>query len=268
MLTEHRLTGRLLACALALSLGLSGAASAQCRLALALGLDVSASVDANEYELQRLGLAAALGAPDVRHAILSGAPGDVALAVYEWSGFFQQTLHLDWTWLRSEADIDRARGALANMRRGHDDFPTAVGQALGYGGALLARSPDCARRVLDLSGDGVHNHGYGPDAAYRNFPLRDVTVNGLVIGQDPEIAEFYRNKVLFGPAAFMIRTEDFAGFEAAMTRKLYREINDIMLGDLAPAPPRPAPPVQSPAQSLARPLARRVALARIGPHPQ
>jgi len=250
------LAGRVLPSALALALAaLPRAAQADCRLALALGLDVSASVDADEYELQRLGLAAALDAPDVRHAILSGAPGDVALAVFEWSGFFQQTLHLDWTWLRSHADIDRARAALAGMERGHDDFPTAIGQALGYGGALLARSPDCARRVLDLSGDGVHNHGYGPGAAYRNFPLREVTVNGLVIGPDPELEAYYRRNVLFGPAAFLIQTSDFAGFEAAMTRKLYREINDTMVGGLR----RPAP------RQLALAMARD---GRANPHLQ
>ena len=62
------------------------AAQTPCRLALLLALDVSSSVDAEEHELQKAGIAASLNDPDIRHAILNGGPGTVALAVYEWSG--------------------------------------------------------------------------------------------------------------------------------------------------------------------------------------
>ncbi|WP_259400240.1 DUF1194 domain-containing protein [Roseovarius sp. SCSIO 43702] len=223
---------RLAAClALILVAGSAWSQAAPCRLALALGLDVSSSVDAREYDLQRLGLAAALDAPEVRHAILSGSPGDVALAVYEWSGFNQQKLHLDWTLLRSNADINRAIAALAAMERSHDDFPTAIGQGLGFGANTLARAPDCARKVLDISGDGINNAGFGPAAAYRHFPFEDVTVNGLVISRDIEkTISYYRDNVLYGPGAFMIVTADFEGFAEAMARKLHREINDLVFG--------------------------------------
>ncbi|MDR9395046.1 MAG: DUF1194 domain-containing protein [Roseovarius sp.] len=224
-----------LAAILAVALLLAPAAQAQaqapCRLALALALDVSSSVDARDYALQRRGLAAALDAPEVRHAILNGGPGEVALAVYEWSGFRQQKLHLDWTRLRSDADIDRAVQALAAMTRGDDDFPTALGAGLGYGATLLGRGPACDRRVLDVSGDGVNNFRYGPADAYRHFPFNGVTVNGLVIlGQQAEVATYYRDTVLHGPGAFMVVATGFEKYRAAMTRKLYREINDIVLG--------------------------------------
>ena len=213
----------------------AGFAQANCRLALVLALDVSSSVDAQEYELQRLGLAAALNAPDVRHAILHGGKGDVALAVYEWSGFNQQKLHLDWTLLRNNDDIDQAVAVLAKMSRSHDNFPTSVGQALGYGATVLKRAPHCTRQVIDMSGDGVNNHGYGPAAAYRNFPFDGVIVNGLVLlGESPHVAEFYRRKILRGSGAFLIVANGFDEFRTAMTRKLFREINDIMVGQLAP----------------------------------
>jgi len=218
-----------------LCLGLwAGAATAQqCRLALVLALDVSSSVDAQEYEIQRLGLATALDSDDVRHAILRGAPGYVALAVYEWSGFYQQKLHLDWTALRSQQDIDQAVLALAGMQRQPGDFPTSIGQALGYGATVLTRAPDCARRVIDISGDGINNHGYGPAAAYRNFPFDGVTVNALVISREVnKVVEYYRKNVIRGDNAFMIVARDFEGFAEAMSRKLYREINDLVVGDI------------------------------------
>ena len=225
--------------ALCVTLALFGVPAAQaqpCRLALVLALDVSSSVDAVEYDLQRVGLASALDAEDVRHAILRGGRGDVALSVYEWSGFNQHKLHLDWVLLRSNADIDNAVRLLAKMERSHDDFPTAVGQALGYGATLMARGPDCTRRVIDMSGDGINNYGFGPESAYRHFPFQGVTVNGLVIlGHSGDVLRYYHEKVVRGPNAFVMAANGFEDFQNAMTRKLYREINDIILGEAARA---------------------------------
>ena len=216
-----------------LFLSIATIADAKCRLALVLALDVSSSVDAVEYDLQRVGLAAALNSELVRGAILRGADGSVALAVYEWSGFYQHKLQYDWAVLDSHDAIDEAVRVLAKMERSHDDFPTAVGQALGYGAMLLQRGPECERRVIDVSGDGINNYGYGPRAAYRNFPFENVTVNGLVIlGQSPEVLRYYHEQVALGQQAFVISANGFEEFEDAMTKKLFREINGIVLGQL------------------------------------
>ena len=207
-------------------------AEAACRLALVLALDVSSSVDDREYELQSKGLAAALNAPDIRHAILSGR-GEVALAVYEWSGRHREKLHLDWTILRSHADITRAAAALADMERATSEFPTALGAALGYGAQVMTRAPECARRVIDVSGDGINNQGFSPALAYKHFPFQNITVNGLVIlGHDAAVLRHYRDEVLRGPGAFLEVADGFEDFQRAMERKLFREISDIVLGAL------------------------------------
>lgn len=217
--------------AIATALMCAGSAQAECRLALALALDVSSSVDGEEYDLQKRGLAAALNSNDVRHAILNGAPGHVSLAVYEWSGRNQQKLHLDWTLLRTPDDIDRAVVALAKMTRSFDEFPTAIGHGLAYGALLLKRAPICHRKVIDVSGDGRNNHGYGPQTVYKHFPVEDVTVNGLVIlGDQGDVLSYYRQEVQRGPGAFVEIADGFEDFEAAMTRKLFREISDLMIG--------------------------------------
>lgn len=214
------------------------AGAQDCRLALVLALDVSSSVDELEYDLQRLGLASALDAPEVRHAILRGGAGAVALSAYEWSGRYKQKVLLNWTLLRVEADIDRAADALAGSVRSESEFPTAMGYGIGYAARMLSRAPVCDRRVIDVSGDGVNNDGFGPRLAYRHFPLADVTVNGLVIlGHDAEVLGFYREHVIRGRNAFLETANGFEDFRNAMTRKLYREINDIMLGgNVRPAP--------------------------------
>jgi hypothetical protein len=206
-------------------------AEAACRLALALAIDASSSVDAHEYKLQRDGLAAALNAPDIRQAILQPG-GDMVLSVFEWSGRFQQKLQLDWTPMRSPDDITRAVATIAAMRRVTSEFPTALGSALGYGAQLMVRAPDdCARRVIDVSGDGANNQGFGPRLAYRHFPFDGVTVNGLVVlGHGPTVLVHYRDEVLRGPGAFLEIARGYADFERAMGRKLFREISDLMVG--------------------------------------
>lgn len=203
-------------------------AGAACRLALLLALDISSSVNPAEDALQRAGLAAALIAPEVQAEILATPEAPVALAVYEWSGRYQQDMVLDWQLLDSAAAILAAAERIARSQRSYAEFPTAMGYGLGYGARLFQDAPDCLYRTLDISGDGVNNDGFGPELAYRNFPFKGITVNGLAIGgatdNDAEVFAFYRDEVIRGPGAFVETASDFADFERAMQRKLQREL--------------------------------------------
>jgi len=223
------------AVAAALVLALPQGARAECRLALLLALDVSSSVDATEDALQRRGLAAALRSPEVRNAALS-MPGEwVALAAFEWSGRYQQAQILGWTELRSAQSLEVAAARIASSQRRFSRFPTALGYAVGHAATVFASAPDCRRRILDVSGDGVNNDGFPPRLAYNNFPLDDVTVNGLPIGgHDPLVTSYYENQLIRGPDAFIEPADDFEDFERAMRRKLEREMRALILG-AAPA---------------------------------
>jgi hypothetical protein len=218
--------------ALAVLLALwAGGASAECRLALLLALDVSSSVDAREHRLQRDGLAAALLAPDIRAAIRSGAPGQVALAVYEWSGRNQQQLIVPWTTLDSDATIEAVAATIRGAPRSYSRFPTAVGYALGYAITLFDQGPSCDQRVLDVSGDGIGNDGFEPIHAYRHFPFAGITVNGLAVGgHDPQVLDYYMFDLRHGPGAFVEFAEDYDDFRRAMERKLYRELGGMAIG--------------------------------------
>ena len=229
---QHGKHGPLVTARLALLLSLAAApAAAECRLALLLGLDISSSVDAEEDALQRQGLSAALRAPEVAAAALAIPGSPVALAVFEWSGRWQQELILDWTLLNSPADLARASDAISASSRSYADFPTAAGYALGHASTLMARSPDCLFRTLDMSGDGVNNEGFPPALAYENFAFDEITVNGLPItGHDASVVTFYEREVLHGPGAFMEIADGFEDFERAMRRKLEREMGVRTLG--------------------------------------
>lgn len=218
----------------ALWLSLPGAALSDCRLALLLALDVSSSVDAAEDRLQRGGVVAALTAPEVVEAFFA-TDQPVALAVYEWSGRYQQDMLLDWVLIDSRQALVTAAETVAATSRKHSDYPTAMGYALGYGSRLFERAPVCASRTLDMAGDGQNNEGFGPRDAYNAFPFDDITVNGLVVNAadfegELGLIAFYRAEVLHGPGAFLEIANGFADYERAMRRKLVRELMPMVLG--------------------------------------
>lgn len=213
---------------------LAGPAAAECRLALVLALDVSSSVDAAEDRLQRGGLVAALTSPEVEAAFFA-VDSHVALAAYEWSGRYNQEVLLEWTLIDSRATLLHAAETIATSSRSHNDFPTAMGYALGYGAGMLTRGPRCLYSTLDMAGDGQNNEGFGPAKAYAEFPFDGVTVNGLVVnGADYEaetgLIAFYQAQVLHGPGAFLEVAQGFEDYERAMRRKLERELSPPVIG--------------------------------------
>ena len=217
------------------ALAASPAALAQdCRLALLLALDVSASVDEAEHRLQREGLAAALLSPEVLDPLLNG-PGPVALAVYEWSGRFQQDVISDWRLVTSQAQVLEIVQELQTVPRTTGEFPTAIGYAIGFASTMFAQAPPCFFHTLDVAGDGQNNDGFAPGLAYEHFPLDSVTVNGLAIGgASREIRDYYETEVIRGPGAFVEFARDHSAFEEAMRRKLERELRVMVLGALPP----------------------------------
>jgi hypothetical protein len=211
--------------AAALVLAYPAAGQAACRLALSLGLDVSSSVDAREYRLQTAGLASALVAPEVVAAFLAVPGQPVMLHIFEWSGWQQQQVRQDWVTIAGEGDLVEVATRLATQARSFEQFPTALGFALLFGGHALAERTDCARRTLDLSGDGTNNDGVSPEMARREAALAGVTVNGLVIGATVvTLSRYYRQFVIQGPGAFVEEAGDYDDFERTMRRKLLREL--------------------------------------------
>ncbi|MCB1331258.1 MAG: DUF1194 domain-containing protein [Maritimibacter sp.] len=211
---------------------------APCRQALALGLDVSGSVDGAEYRLQLDGLANALSHPDVVDALLAAAGAPVSLAVYEWSGPTSQALIVDWTAITDATALLSVTERLRSNTRTPADPSTALGTALIVGGQLLARQQACWKRTLDISGDGESNTGRRPQDLDDAPELAGITVNALVIAPDmiapPAGAQgllgYFETYVIRGPGAFAEHAEDFAAYEAAMVRKLLKELQGMVVG--------------------------------------
>lgn len=213
-------------------------AQATCRLALALGLDVSSSVDAREYRLQLDGLASALQDPDVQAAIFAMPHAHVRLMVYEWSGVSRQRVLVDWTIAQSPADVASVAGQLRATTQRSGREATGLGTAILYGARALQTQADCWQLTLDVSGDGPNNEGPEPEILRDRPEMARVTVNALVVATDApnagasdrrqaeikELLSYFATRVITGPLAFTEAALTFDDFEAAMRRKLLKEL--------------------------------------------
>ncbi|EBA12614.1 DUF1194 domain-containing protein [Roseobacter sp. CCS2] len=202
-------------------------------MALILAVDVSSSVDADEYILQRNGLANALRTPEVEAAFFA-SPQPVALQIFEWSGRGHQTDLLDWTLINTPADLRRVAATLTRTTRSTDGLPTAMGHALGYAAIKLQNAPACLFQTIDLAGDGTNNESFGPRSVYATFPFDGVVVNGLAItGTETALENYFETQVIRGPTAFVEVAQGFQDFENAMRRKLVRELSAQIIGRAA-----------------------------------
>ncbi|WP_376093126.1 DUF1194 domain-containing protein [Roseomonas sp. CCTCC AB2023176] len=199
-------------------------------VALCLAVDASASVDHDEFGLMMGGLAAAFRDPEVVRAATAGPRGAAAVALVLWSGVGEHATAVDWMRIAGPAGAEAAAAAVDDAPRAVAPGPTALGEGMGAGLALLAACPFPPERlVLDVSGDGQANAGPSP------APVRDagvsagVTINALaVLNEEPDLVAHYAAHVIGGPGAFVISCGDYADFVGAIRRKLIRELR----GDL------------------------------------
>lgn len=206
-----------------------------CRLALALAVDVSRSINGADYAIQTVGLAAALEDAEVRAAIF-GPEGTVALSVYQWSGPAHQDLVQPWVLLETPEALDAAIRAIRRATRPERRQATALGEALRYGAGLLATAPPCARRVLDVAGDGRSNQGLPVAGVYESDPFEGITVNALAIGEhELDLTRYFHDEVIRGPGAFVEVAPRQVDYPQAIRRKLLRELEGPQIGLL----PRP-----------------------------
>jgi hypothetical protein len=221
----------------AILLCLSSPAGADCRLALVLAVDVSRSIDAQDYVIQTDGLAGALADKDVRTAIF-GPEGEVALAIYYWSGRGYQDLVQPWVILDTPEALDAAIWEVRRTPRPEAPLATALGDALSYGLDLMGDAPDCERRVIDVAGDGQNNEGISVARTYEREDFTGITVNGLAVGEhEADIVDYYVEELIRGPGAFVEVAPRQADYPEAIHRKLLRELEGPMIGALPVAGP-------------------------------
>jgi hypothetical protein len=195
-------------------------------LALVIALDVSASVDADEFELMRVGLANAFSSRQISQAVRAGKYGAIAISVVQWSGFQEQTVKIKWTRVESHADLLALADMVRDMPRRYDGGATHISGAINYCAQLILEYPlGATRRVIDIAGDGTNNVNLPPGEARDRAVESNITINALVIvGNQIGLVDYFSRNVIGGASAFVEPADDFPDFEGSMHRKLVREI--------------------------------------------
>ncbi|RYH03163.1 DUF1194 domain-containing protein [Salipiger sp. IMCC34102] len=196
-----------------------------CETALMLTVDVSNSVDGAEYHLQVDGLADALNDPDIVDALVRGQS---AISVVQWSGLAEQAVTIPWTRVRSAADVARLSERARRQERAFVLSGTAPADALLFSLNNFAPVLDCARRVIDVSGDGTPNTG-GNVATARARAERDgITVNAIAIElMGVAVTNFYRNRVITRDG-FVVTARMHRDYPRAIRAKILRELAQVM----------------------------------------
>ena len=205
-----------------------------CATALVISLDVSKSVDKHEYVLMRNGIARALIEDDVI-ALLTSAPGGTLITVAQWASTGQQNQYIPWRHINVAGDVIGLAENLAQMPRDYVWTDTSQSEALLHAALLLDHAPqECARKIIDLSTDGISNAGPPPDAIATSLGRRGITINGLIVtGHKPDPVRYFRQHIRSGPLAFVEQANSYDSYFHAMRRKLLRELRPV----ISAAPP-------------------------------
>ena len=208
-----------------------------CALELILATDVSGSIDQREFALQAGGMAEAFANERLIAAIEAQA-GGVLVTHTQWSGASRQRQVIPWRLLSDRSSILAFSEELHQTGRVWRNFSTAIGEALVHAGGVSAGAPQrCARRVIDVSGDGVSNEGRPPSAEAQRLAELGYTINGLVIrGAAPDPVAHFETEVIAGPGAFIETADSFEDYPEAFLRKLLREVDPPLITSEAVEP--------------------------------
>ena len=195
-------------------------------LELILAIDLSSSVDQNEWELQAIGIAEAFRNSNLIETIRSSAPNGIAVAVVQWSSNNSQHLAVDWTLVNDAKSGRSLSRKIKLMPRLVGGGQTGIHGAIAFSINQFQNSPYRSwRKVIDISGDGQANSGLRPGKIRDRAIEEGVTINGLaIINEEPFVDRYFRDKVIGGPGAFLMRAEDYDDFATAILQKLIREI--------------------------------------------
>ncbi|MEO0618230.1 MAG: DUF1194 domain-containing protein [Pseudomonadota bacterium] len=207
-----------------------------CTLALVLAVDVSGSVDSEEYALQMGGLADAFRTEDIIAAIDTGGASGIYVTVAQWSGAGRHEQIIPWRWLNDRSSVAAFANEIDIQQRAFRIYSTGIGEALAFAWSLFAGEPNgCARRVVDVSGDGPSNEGREPGLVRSLMVAEGITINGLaILESEPGLRTYYRGNVAGGAGSFVVPADTFEDYPRAIKRKLLREILPAITLNSAP----------------------------------
>lgn len=192
-------------------------------------LDNSESMNADDIAVAIEGMADAIRSPAFLQAIKNGPHQRIGFAMFIWhQGIYPEVV--SWTVIATAEETTRisrqieARLAVnvdaEAMKQPKFDYIgrlTDISGAIHHADDLLRSAPyPAARRIINVVGNGADNLGEGPEEARDNVIAQGATINGVVLGHDHSVFDYYRGRVVGGPGAFLM----FADNRNTITRLL------------------------------------------------
>ncbi len=198
-------------------------------LQLVLAVDVSGSVSEARFELQKRGYVAAFRNPRLLQAIQSGSTQRIAVTMLQWTGPVLQVQVVPWQLISGEASMHALADAIEAVPRQLFGGGTSISGAIDYAMSLFPRPQvKGARRVIDISGDGVNNRGRPVTEARDDAIKAGVSINGLpILALDPDLDQYFLHNVIGGPNAFVVAAASYETFADAILKKLVTEIAEV-----------------------------------------
>lgn len=200
-------------------------------MALVLAVDVSDSIDSDEYRLQVQGIATALRSHEVQQAIMAQPHHRSAIALLLWADAWSRQESSGWHIIDSPASAEAFAALVAAFPR-RTNGSTGIGEGVGQAVRLIESLRLTAlRKVIDVSGDGIETPRLPQDKVMMLPEARQlaeragIVINGLALASEvPDLDEWYRENVILGPDAFVVKVKDAHDFTKAFGQKLLREL--------------------------------------------
>jgi hypothetical protein len=195
------------------------------------GLDVSSSINAQETMLQIDGMAQAIRSPAILAAIQHGRHGRIGFAVFVWADGDYPEL-VSWRIIGSAEDAEATSQEITSRLQSLiDSSSRSVGTLTNLSGAIdhasqmLARAPYATNRaIVNIVGNGEDNVGEDPQRARADLLAQGATINGIVVGGDPAVLNYYRNQVIGGRTAFVLPADKAETIVQVFAMKFVSEI--------------------------------------------
>jgi len=90
---------------------------------------------------------------------------------------------------------------------------------------MLQMAPYAAQRaVINIIGNGEDNVGEDAQSARDRAVEKGIVVNGVVLGTDSAVMDYYRREIVGGPGAFVMWASTIAAMSDVMARKFQSDI--------------------------------------------
>ncbi|MEK1932563.1 MAG: DUF1194 domain-containing protein [Pararhizobium sp.] len=206
-------------------------------LELVIAVDVSYSMEIDEQHLQRQGYVDAFRRPEITKAVQRGPLGRIAITYIEWGGSAVQIV--PWTLIDGPGTAAHFSELLRQQPIRRISF-TSISNALAFARELFQTSPfRGTRHVIDVSGDGPNNAGVPAPVGRNTTVAQGIVIDGLPImlktapdtASIPDLDVYYRECVIGGDGAFLLKVTNVSQFAETILRKLVIEISGLEVSD-------------------------------------